>query len=244
MKKHFNSSVLVFLLSAILAGCSNYKKLITDEVVLKDGNTQTGTIRECDSVNLKIEKIDESKLIIPWTSINTVKGKKLKSLWVGINLGYYKVPYFSVFRNESMTAEKLGAQYKIGLAYRGNKLYYINLSHLSAKPYAVTKFGVGYQHYIGQTTYLKNNSYFVGGEFNFMNAKYNNGVQTTIEPFTGFERKYKEHLRYQFKFGLQFNLANKNSNTGVNLTIGATFMKRNFKKYYDILNQEHRVYKK
>ena len=75
------------------------------------------------------------------------------------------------------------------MAYRGDKLYYINLSHSSAKPYAITKFGFGYQYYFKQTTYLKKNSYFIGTELNFMGVQYNNGFQTTFEPFGGYERK-------------------------------------------------------
>lgn len=241
MKKYFNSAVFLFLLAMILTSCSNYKKLITDEVVLKDGNSQTGTIIQCDTANLKLLKSDESKLIIPWANVDTIQGKKLKTLWLGVNLGYYRVPYFSVFRNESMTGEALGMQYKAGLAYRGNKLYYLNLTYVPSKPYSITKFGFGYQHYIGKNNYTKNNCYFVGGEFNFMNAKYNNGAQTTLESFTGFERKCNEHFRLHAKLGFQYNVANKNNNLGVNLTIGATFMKKNFKKHYDILNKEHRI---
>ena len=77
-----------------------------------------------------------------------------------------------------------------------------------------------------------------------MNAKYNNGAQVTLEPFTGFEKKLNEHLRIHFKFGVQLNIANKNNQSGFNTTIGIHFMKRNFKKYYDVLNDERRIYRK
>ncbi len=244
MKNYFKIFICTFLSVSALTGCLNYRDLITDEIVLKDGNSQTGTIIQSDSTNLKVKKIDESISIIPWTTIDTIQGKKLKTFWVGANFGYYNTPYFSVFRNEPFVGKQFGSQYKVGFAMRGIRLYYLNLSYSPAKPYAVTKFGLGYQRYIRSTTYLKNNSCFWGSELNLMNAKYNNGSQITLEPFTGFEKKYNERLRLHFKFGLQFNLANKNNQTGFNMTIGAHFIKRNFKKEYEVLNKEHRVYRK
>lgn len=242
--KHFNSSFFILLFVLTFSSCTNYKKLITDEVVLKDGNSHTGTILQSDSVNLKLEKVDESRLLIPWISIDTVVGKKYKTVWFGTNLGYYKAPYFSVFRNESLTAENMGMQYKAGIAGRGVKLYYLNLLLLPDKPYAMNKFGFGFQRYLGKSTYLKDNSFFVGYEINLMNVKYNNGSQITFEPFTGFEKKLNEQCRIHFKLGFQKNLLNKNNQTGVNATIGFHFMKRNFKKYYEVLNREHRIYRK
>jgi len=244
MKKSFRYIICVFFLISVLSSCINYRKLITDEVVLKDGNSQTGTIIQSDSINLKVKKIDESISIITWSIIDSVKGKKLKTIWFGANFGYYNTPYFSVFRNEAIVGKQLGSQYKIGLATRGIRLYYFNLSYSPAKPYAVTKFGIGYQRYLGGSNYLKKNSFFAGSELNLMNAKFNNGSQTTLEPFTGFEKKFNEHVRLHFKFGLQFNLANKNNQTGFNLTLGIHFMKRDFKKYYETLNKEHRIYRK
>ena len=39
-----------------------------------------------------------------------------------------------------------------------------------------------------------------------MGVQYNNGFQTTFEPFGGYERKLNEHFRIHAKLGLQFNL--------------------------------------
>lgn len=233
--------ICAFLSASALTSCVNYKKLLTDEIVLRDGNSHTGTIIQCDSTNLKLQKTDESIRIIPWTVVDTVKGKKLKTVWFGANFGYYNTPYFSVFRNESMSAKNAGFQLKIGLALRGIKLYYINLAHIPDQPYAVTKFGLGYQRYLGKATYTSEKSFFAGSELNLMNVKFNNGPQITLEPFMGFEKKLNERLRIHFKFGLQLNLANKNNQSGANTTIGIHFMKRDFKKYYDILNREYRL---
>ncbi len=243
MKHYSIYFICALLFTAVFTGCINYKKLLTDEVVLKDGNSQTGTILQCDSTNLKIEKIDESISIIPWTTIDTVQGKKLKTVFVGMNLGYYNTPYFSVFRNEPFVGQALGMQFKVGLALRGNKLFYTHLTYSPAKPYSISKFGFGYQKYIGKNTYLKKNSFFWGSEFNFMSVKYNNGTQTTLEPYSGFERKINERIRLHFKFGLQFNIANKNNQTGVNFTIGVHFLKKDFKKQYETLNKEHKMYR-
>lgn len=239
-----NYAIYITLVVTFFFSCANYKRLITDEVVLKDGNSHTGTIVQCDSVNLKIQKSDESKLIIPWASIDSVTGKKFKTLWIGANTGYYKAPYFSVFRNEALVAENLGMQFKIGVATRGVKLYYVTLMILPDEPYNMNKFGFGFQRYAARSTYLRRNSFFVGTEVDFMNVKQNNGSQITFEPFTGYERKLNERCRIHFKLGLQFNLFNKNNQTGVNTTIGFHFMKKDFRKYYDALNKEHTIIRK
>jgi hypothetical protein len=226
----------------MLNGCINYKKLVTDEVVLNDQNSQTGTIIHSDSANLKLKKIDESISVIPWNIIDTIIGKKFKTVFAGANIGYYNIPYFSVFRNEAMTGRAAGFQYKIGYALRGNNLYYLQLLYSPATPYAITKFGAGYQRYLGHTSYLKKRGFFVGGEFNFMNVKNNNGAQATLEPFTGYELKLAAHVRVHFKFGLQISLANKNNAMGSNFSLGFHFMRKNFKKRYDHINKEHRIY--
>ena len=97
MKNYSIHSICFFFFASVFTGCmnTNYRKLLTDEVVLKDGNSQTGTIIQCDSSNLRIKKIDESITNIPWTSIDTVQGKKLKTFFFGANMGIYKTPYFS-----------------------------------------------------------------------------------------------------------------------------------------------------
>lgn len=242
MKKPLRRFILLSLVSTVFNSCLNYRRMITDEVVLKDQNSQTGTIIKSDSVTLKLKKIDESVTVLKWDDIDTVIGKKFKTAFVGANFGYYDVPYFSVFRNENRGAYGAGYQYKIGYALRGNNLFYFSLLFVPAKPYGITKTGLGYQRYLGHTTYLKKSAFFVGGEFNLMNVKQNNGVQTCLEPFTGYEYKLAAHVRVHVKFGLQLNLANKNSSMGSNLTVGFHFMRKNFKKRYTYLNTQHRIY--
>lgn len=236
-------SVLFILLIAALASCNNYRKLLTDEVVLKDGNSQTGTIIKCDSTSLRLKKIDESISIIPWNTVDTIQGKKLRTLFYGINMGYYNTPYFSVFRNERLSPKSFGMEFKAGMALRGQRLYYGQFSIIPAKPYSITKLGIGYQRYVG-AGYIHKNCFFWGSELNLLNAQYNNGPQITLEPFTGFEKKCNEYIRLHFKFGVQINMANKNNQLGANATIGVHFMKRNFKRYYTKLNAEHRLPRK
>src|SRR4051812_38156473 len=96
------------LLLSILSSCRNYRGLVTDEVVLKDGNSQTGTILVCDSINLKIKRMDESISIIPWATVDSVHGKKLRTAFVGANFGYYRIPYYSVFRHQAFDGERFG----------------------------------------------------------------------------------------------------------------------------------------
>lgn len=242
MKSTLNHVFLSVSALMLLSGCLNYRRLITDEVVLKDQNSQTGTIIQSDSAKLKLKKIDESVTVIKWDDIDTIIGKKFKTAFVGANFGYYNVPYFSVFRNEKRSAYGAGYQYKIGYALRGNNLFYFSLLFVPAKPYSITKTGLGYQRYLGHTTYLKRTSFFVGSEFNLMSVVQNNGVQTCLEPFTGYEYKLAAHVRVHVKFGLQLNLANKNTSMGSNLTVGFHFMRKNFKKRYNYLNTQHRIY--
>lgn len=242
MKSSLKHLFVLISTSALLTGCLNYRRMITDEVVLKDQNSLTGTITESDSSKLKLRKIDESISVIKWDDIDTIVGKKFKTVFVGANIGYYNVPYFSVFRNEARNAYGAGYQYKIGYALRGNNLYYFSLLFVPATPYSVTKTGLGYQRYLGHTTYLKKTAFFVGGEFNLMNVKQNNGAQVTLEPFTGYEYKLAAHVRVHVKFAIQINLANKNNASGTNLTIGFHFMRKNFKKRYTYLNTQHRIF--
>ncbi|MBK7668931.1 MAG: hypothetical protein IPJ32_17265 [Sphingobacteriaceae bacterium] len=109
--------------------------MITDEVVLKDQNSLTGTITESDSLKLKLRKIDESVTLIKWDDIDTIIGKKFKTVFVGANLGYYNIPYFSVFRNEAMSGNAAGFQFKIGYALRSNNLFYFTQLFSPATPY-------------------------------------------------------------------------------------------------------------
>jgi hypothetical protein len=241
MKHFFKYSIGTLLSVFLLSGCINYRKNLNDEVVLKDGNTQTGTIITCDSSRIKLRHVDESISILSWDAIDSVRGKKFKSLFVGANIGYYNIPYFSVFRNQAIDAKQFGFQGKLGIALRGNRLAYLSLLHSPAKPYAVTKVGAGYQRYLGKGSYLGDKGYFVGGEFNLMAVKYNNGPQMTLDPFIGFEKQGNEHIRLHFKLGLQANLSNKNNNTGINASIGIHFINKDFKTYYNTINKEHRI---
>lgn len=242
MNSLYKHSLVLILSLALFSSCLNYRRMITDEVVLKDQNSVTGTITESDSVKLKLRKIDESVNVIKWDDIDTVIGKKFKTVFVGANIGYHNTPYFSVFRNEARSAYGAGYQYKVGYALRGNSLYYFSLLFCPATPYNVTKTGLGYQRYLGHTTYLKRMAFFVGGEFNLMNVKQNNGAQVTLEPFTGYEYKLAAHIRMHLKFGIQFNLANKNNGLGSNISVGFHFMRKNFAKRYNYLNTKHRIY--
>jgi len=239
--KHF---IFILFCYFLLSSCYNSRKLVTDEIVFENSNTQTGTILHCDTAQIKLKKMDESVVVIPWSVIDTIQGKKYKTFFLGVNYGYHSIPYFSVFRNERMVGSAIGKQFKAGMAYRGNKLYYATFMYSPATPYAITKFGLGFQRYLGESGYLKKTAFYVGAEFNFMNVKYNNGAQTTFEPFTGYELKCTSQLRFHFKLQLQYNLANKSNQTGVSATVGIHFLRRNFKRYYQELNKEHRLPRK
>ncbi len=237
-----NPYILLALVTVYcLSGCSKYRRLLNDEIVFKDGNTQTGTLISCDSLDVKLKKNDESLLIIPWDKIDSVRGKKYKTFWAGFNYGYYSTPYYSVFKNEAITARQFSTQLKLGMAVHGHKLYYANIFNSPAEPYYIKKIGFGYQYYPNRNHYLNPKSFFIGQEINFMNVERNNGSQLTLDPFVGWERKWKEQIRFQLKIGLQLNLFNRNNNTGFNVSLGTTILKKNFQKKYAHINKEHEL---
>lgn len=239
--KNLYKLTLILAAGLLLFGCKRYKKLIKEEVILKDKNSITGTIMNSDSVTLSLKRFDKSSVNIPWNDIDTIIGKRFKTLWVGFNTGYYNTPYFSVFRNQPINSNSLGFESKIGKAVRGKWLTYFAWTYIPAKPYIVNKWGFGLQQYIIKGTYLSDQSLFWGMEYHLMNAKFNNGVQMCIETFNGYERKLTDQLRIHGKLQVQYNLANKNNSFGVNITVGVHFMKRNFKKHYTTLNKERRL---
>jgi hypothetical protein len=234
-------STLILAASLLLFSCNYHKKLIKEEVILKNKNSVTGTIVSCDSNNVNIQKMDESHVNVAWTDIDTIVGKRYKTLFLGFNTGFYNVPYFSVFRNEAINAKSLGFQFKIGKAVRGRQMNYFTFTTIPAQPYHINKFGLGFQRYFKKGSYAGANGFFWGLEYNLMNAKYNNGVQMALDPYWGYDKKLKEQLRLNFKMGFQINLANKNNAIGINITAGIHFLKRNFKKYYTELNQYHHL---
>jgi hypothetical protein len=238
---HIQQLFIALMCFILLSACIQQRHLITDEIVFHDGNSQTGTIQYSDTVSIKLKKMDESVQYYYWKNIDTVKGKKLRTFWGGINSGYYHVPYYSAFRNEKMIAGAFGMQLKAGMAYRGVRMYYASLTIIPAKPYAVTKAGLGFQRYLKEDAYLKKWAMLVGTEINLMNAKYNNGFQTTIEPFAGYEMQWSGTIRAHLKFGLQFNFANKNNNVGTNFTLGFHFLRHNHLKHYKELNKTKRL---
>jgi hypothetical protein len=233
-----------FAVLLLFTSCHGYRKYLNEEVVLKDENSYTGTVIFSDTSKIKLKKIDESVMVIPWISIDTIGGKRLKCFFAGMNAGYYRIPYYSVFRNEAITSSAIGFQFKAGTTLRGDKLIYANLITSPATPYAINMYGVGIQRYIYKSSYIGDDAYFLGAEFDLMNAKNNNGAQANLQPFAGIEKKLSDQIRIHAKWALQFNFANKNTKTGVNFTIGIHFMRKNFNYRYAYLNKERKLYKR
>lgn len=244
MLSKFKLSTITAIVICLSQSCINHKRLIKEEVVLNDSNSVTGTIFYTDSTKLKLKRIDESTTIVKWSDVDTIIGKKFSTFFLGFNTGIYNSPYFSVFRNESYPGSGAGMQLKLGWGLRGTKMYYFHYSYNSASPYNVKKFGLGFQRYVYGNYTTKRNCFFVGSDLNAMAIRYNNGLQFTFEPYSGFERKLNEQLRLHIKLGMQFNLANKNNQSGVNFSVGLHFLKKNYKKYYTSLNSNHRLPRK
>jgi hypothetical protein len=234
----FFHSILAGFLIAQITACVVPRHHVREEVVLRNGNTQTGKILHCDSLALTIKGADKSTSVLPWAEIDSVRGLRLRTWWVGANVGFSHTPYFSVFRNEGMAANGLVAQAKVGWARHGRNLQYVHFSVFPNPTERLSKFGYGVQRYLWQG-YLQQNGIFFGSEFNLLNAKLNNGSQISIEPFAGYDRQIKEQWRLQIKMGIQVNPLNRNNGTGFCTSVGFNYQLRNLHKRYRQLNQQH-----
>ena len=232
---------LVFVLLAfVLTNCNSYKRSIKEEVILKNGNSETGRIITSDSTQLKIKKADASVSVIQWEDIDKIRGIKLFSPALSINGGLYFNPYFSVFRNENYYPTNGGAAIRAGMVKYGKRFRYFNLVIIPARPYSIAKTGYGFQRYF-RRDYLNNWNIHAGSEFNLMHIRYNNAPQFCIEPFAGAEIKWTENLRCNAKFGIMACPFSKSDRMGVNFSFGINYIMVDFKKRYDTLMQNREL---
>lgn len=240
--KHTSRSAftLPLICLILLAGCSSSRKILQDEVRLHDGSTVTGTLSECDSSRVVLQKLDLSQQIIPWTDIDSVGSVSHKTRVLSFHTGCFSTPYYSVFRNENHTPVGGGFQIRYGTARWGKTYRYVALAVAGGKPYGATKLGLGVQRYFF-SRYTHQFSFSGGLESSLMFIRDNNAPQLTLEPYCAGEYKLLEQLHLSARFGIQKNLMSLNHEIGVNLCVGANFLFRNFRAHYQYICRQRQL---
>ena len=232
----------ILLAIAFLAfGCRVYKP--NEKVFLKDKVVLKGNIVKVDSVQMRVELSPKESRTFPWEQVDSIQGIRFRSLFIGYQLGYSHIPYFSMFKNESMQNRNIGFQLKMGRTVNGNSLRYLHFSQTPGNPFQVRKWGWGFQRYL-LGSYLGPKSIFAGAEIGLMKPQYNNGNQVYMEPFIGWDYQWNQHLRAFAKCTTQWNVLNRNPKLGWGVQAGLVIIVRDFKKHYRVLNDQHRLWYK
>jgi hypothetical protein len=236
---HHRPILTVLCLTLLLASCASMRRRVREEVLLSDGSSRTGRIERADSGGIALRQADKSLALLPWAEIDSVRGLRLATMYVGLNAGFAYTPYFSVFRNEGYQPSSLLVQGKVGWARRDRVMRYLHYSWLpAAQPYRLNKIGYGFQRYVWQG-YTRPQGVFLGGEFNLLKAEYNNGRQIILEPFVGYERQFDAQCRFHARIGTQLNPVNKNGRLGFTASVGVHFLLRDLQRPYRDLLQDH-----
>ncbi len=238
LKIYLRQSSGLIAVALLLWACHGPKKWLNDKVILQDGSSITGTVTKSDSLQLKITKMDESEQVVQWAQIDSVAPLAFRTRISSISLGLYNTPYYSVFRNENFAPSNLGLQFRTGMATFGKKYNYFHFTLIPSQPFRITKLGYGIERY-KRGTYMDKKNLFLGFETNLIFIRYNNAPQFAFEPFVGKQWKYKDQWRIHGKIALQLNVGSRNSNAGIYFGVGMNYLKQDFKKKYQDLNQTH-----
>jgi hypothetical protein len=228
-------SLFGFLFIMSITACNSYLKTVTEEVVLKNGETATGKLMYCDSSSLKLQKMDLSLSVYNWSEVDSVRGIKFKTHILSFNSGYFSTPYYSVFRGENFKPNNLGFQMRVGTAKFHRTFNYVHYTFIPSNPYNISKLGMGTQRYILSDMASKK-SFLAGLEGNLLFINYNNVPQVALEPFIGYEFKLNDQLRLHVKMGTQRSILSKNPDWGIHFTAGINFLSKNYKKHYHSIN--------
>ena len=231
--------VLAFAFFAI--GCRVHRP--EERIFLKDKVVIKGNIVKVDSLQMMVELSPKESRTFLWEQVDSIQGIRFPSLFIGYQLGYAHVPYFSMFRNESIQNRNIGFQLKLGRAVNGNSLRYLHFSQTPGNPFQVRKWGWGFQRYM-LGSYLGPKSIFAGADIGLMKPQYNNGNQLYLEPFIGWDYQWNRHLRAFAKCTTQWNVLNRNPKLGWGVQAGLVIVFRDFNKHYQVLNQQHRLWYK
>jgi hypothetical protein len=229
------------LLCLLLAGCGRpFRRLINDEVFLRDGSSVTGTISSADSASVTLQKSDLSRQVIGWQQIDSIGSASHRTMMLGGALGLFSTPYYSAFQGEAYQPTGVGLVLRAGTVSFGKTYKYVNLSFLSGRPYGVTKLGVGIQRHL-KLRYVDAWSPFLGLEANLMFVKNNNSPSFTLDPFLGGDLRLSPQVRLMGRLGFQLNPASAANPLGANLSAGVTYQWRNFSAHNSHLLRHHQL---
>lgn len=235
------NSLMLLVLALFFVQCKNKKAL--EKVVLKDKTEWSGQIVKVDSVQIALKVSRAEKRVFDWNQIQRVENIAQRSWVVGYQLGYGHIPYYSMFRRESMSANGIGFQLKIGKTKNGNSLRYFHFAQNTGLPFAVRKWGWGFQrHLIGNDQ--ARNGIFAGMDIGWLKPQFNNGNQLYAEPFAGHDWQWSQRLRTFVKASMQWNVLNQNPSLGWAFQIGLNFLLQDWARHYQVLNTQHRLWYK
>jgi hypothetical protein len=232
--RHF---ICIFLLG--FASCHS-KYALKDRVILKTGNTQTGTITQSDSNKIILEKYDLSKQTIPWSDIDSVSGISNNSFFISMNASVGKVPYYAAFNDDVYSQVVGGYQIMAGRLKNSKTCHYAFMQFHPAFPNNATKIGFGKSYYFFNS-YTSKTSAFVGGELAIMNIPGNNFPQIPIQPFVGGDYKINGNWYLSGRFGLQRNIGSRNTDWGPWLSLGVRWMRIDYDKRFALYNRTRRL---
>jgi hypothetical protein len=234
--KFLNTSLLLAL-ALFFVQCKNKRPL--EKVVLKDKTEWSGEIVKVDSVQVALKISRSEKKVFDWKDIQRVENVAQRSWVFGYQLGYGHIPYYSMFRGESMSANGIGFQCKLGKTKNGNSIRYFHFAQNTGIPFSVRKWGWGFQRYLLGDDQARQGLY-AGSDVGWMKPQFNNGNQFYLEPFVGYDGQWSKRLRTFAKVGMQWNVLNQNPAIGVSISIGLNFLLQDWDHHYEILNTQHR----
>ena len=239
MKPRVFCSLLCLILPLFLVQCKSKRPL--EKVVLKDKTEWSGKVVEVDSVQLSFQVSKSEKKVFQWRDIDQVKNIAQRTWLIGYQLGYGNAPYYSMFRGEAMESSGVGFQLKLGKTKNGNSLRYFHFAQQAGTPFAVRKWGWGFQRYLVGNEHSKK-GVFAGMEMGLMIPQFNNGNQFYTEPFAGYDWQWSKRLRTFAKVGMQWNVLNQNPKVGASFQVGLYFLLQDWDRHYQLLNSQHKRY--
>ena len=230
--------VIAFVWS--LQSCRTEKRILTDEVHLRDGSTVVGKITKSDSTKIEIARLDHSTQILNWNLIDSVRPHNYFTPMSSMYAGLFNTPYYSVFLNEKNQPTNLGLQGRTGWAINGKRYTYLHLTLIPSQPLGIRKLGFGKEFY-KRGTYMSQKCLMLGYETNLIFIKNNNAPQFSFEPAFGKHWHWKNQYNIYAKIALQINIASRNQNAGISFGVGINYLHKDFKTHYQTLNETHKL---
>ena len=212
------------------------KKLrrLPDQVILLNGEVETGKVIKSDSIQISLQKQDFSEKIIQWDHIEKIAGLSYSTFFISPSIGLQQVNYFSTFLYDNVSSGGMNFQLKIGRMKRMRHASYFQITKIPVQPYNITKVGYGYNYYLFND-YIRQWSTYAGGVFEMTSVKTNANGFFNYDLHLGFEYLSKWDIRFFSEISYQKTIFNINNGNGVAFNAGMRFS-REYKSYYKKLN--------